>query len=52
MVFNCILCGCVNMFVYVILLIKCIDEVGEDSGAPLSESELKATNVMYTSSLW
>ena len=33
------------------MVCECIDEVEEDIGAPLSESELKATNVMYTSSL-
>ena len=31
---------------------ECREELGEDSGAPLSESELKETNVMYTNSLW
>ena len=40
-------CRCVGTFEY-----ECREEVGEDSGALLSESELKETNVMYISSLW
>ena len=47
-------CKCIGTFVYVCncyVVCECKDGVEEDIGAPLGESELKVTNVMYTNSL-